>query len=222
MLGQRLWTSSCVAPMRRSPSMSPASRRLPELIADDALLPADLADRGRFPRHRRALHAGGGADARLAASSPRPSAAARVVPHMLAAMLGLAAVLHTSAVAFAALKWCGLVFLLYMAWQACAKPARRRSRARPGGAHAGADRHRLSVTSSIRTSIFFRLPAAVIAADEAPPLRRMLDLSGAFMAMTFAAHGLRCSQPRSATASSHGQADGLAGRSLPAALPRSG
>jgi len=31
-----------------------------------------------------------------------------IVPHMLAAMLGLAAVLHTSAVAFAALKWCGV------------------------------------------------------------------------------------------------------------------
>ena len=37
---------------------------------------------------------------------------------MLAAMLGLAAVLHTSALAFAALKWCGVVYLLYMAWQA--------------------------------------------------------------------------------------------------------
>ena len=41
-----------------------------------------------------------------------------IVPHMLAAMLGLAAVLHTSALAFAALKWCGVIYLLYMAWQA--------------------------------------------------------------------------------------------------------
>src|SRR3982074_776946 len=41
-----------------------------------------------------------------------------IVPHMLAAMLGLAAVLHTSALAFAALKWCGGIYLLYMAWQA--------------------------------------------------------------------------------------------------------
>src|SRR6201996_5471072 len=40
-----------------------------------------------------------------------------ILPHMLAAMLGLAAVLHTSAVAFSALKWCGVVYLLYMAWQ---------------------------------------------------------------------------------------------------------
>src|SRR5471032_783526 len=41
-----------------------------------------------------------------------------IVPHMSAAMLGLAAVLHTSALAFAGLKWCGVIYLLYMAWQA--------------------------------------------------------------------------------------------------------
>src|SRR6204780_3850214 len=40
-----------------------------------------------------------------------------IVPHMTAAMLGLAAVLHTSALAFSALKWCGVGYLLYMAWQ---------------------------------------------------------------------------------------------------------
>ena len=57
-------------------------------------------------------------------SGARPSIAAAfgctlgIVPQMLAAMLGLAAVLHTSALAFAALKWCGVVYLLYMAWQA--------------------------------------------------------------------------------------------------------
>jgi len=41
-----------------------------------------------------------------------------IVPHMAAAMLGLAAVLHASALAFAALKWCGVLYLLYMAFQA--------------------------------------------------------------------------------------------------------
>src|SRR5439155_2784206 len=49
-------------------------------------------------------------------SGARPSIAAAfgctlgIVPHMLAATLGLAAVLHTSALAFAALKWCGVVY----------------------------------------------------------------------------------------------------------------
>ena len=40
-----------------------------------------------------------------------------IVPAMSAAMLGLAAVMHTSALAFSALKWCGVGYLLYMAWQ---------------------------------------------------------------------------------------------------------
>src|SRR6516225_7693660 len=53
-----------------------------------------------------------------------------ILPAMCAAMLGLAAVLHTSALAFSALKWCGVIYLLYMAWQAL----------RETGALAGAER----------------------------------------------------------------------------------
>src|SRR3954462_12351171 len=54
----------------------------------------------------------------------RPSIAAAfgctlgIGPQMVAGMLGLAAGLHTSGLAFAALKWCGVIYLLFMAWQA--------------------------------------------------------------------------------------------------------
>src|SRR5262252_5479592 len=41
-----------------------------------------------------------------------------IVPHMAAAILGLAALLHTSAVAFQAFKYAGVAYLLYMAWNA--------------------------------------------------------------------------------------------------------
>jgi threonine/homoserine/homoserine lactone efflux protein len=112
-----------------------------------------------------------------------------IVPHMTAAMLGLAAVLHTSALAFAALKWCGVAYLLYMSWQAL----------RETGALAVEDRiaerssFRVIVTGFLinilnpKLSIFFLafLPQ-FIAADEIHALARMLELSGAFMAMTFA------------------------------------
>ncbi|MGY8664079.1 LysE family translocator [Bradyrhizobium sp. UFLA05-109] len=112
-----------------------------------------------------------------------------IVPHMTAAMLGLAAVLHTSALAFAALKWCGVVYLLYMSWQAL----------RETGALAVEGRikerssWRVIVTGFLinilnpKLSIFFLafLPQ-FIAADEANVLARMLELSGVFMAMTFA------------------------------------
>jgi threonine/homoserine/homoserine lactone efflux protein len=120
-----------------------------------------------------------------------------IVPHMLAAMLGLAAVLHTSALAFAALKWCGVVYLLYMAWQALRETGALVIDARPG---AGRSSRRVIVTAILvnilnpKLSIFFLafLPQ-FIAADERSPLARMLELSGAFMAMTFvvfAAYGL--------------------------------
>jgi threonine/homoserine/homoserine lactone efflux protein len=39
-----------------------------------------------------------------------------IVPHMAAAIMGLAALLHTSAVAFQVLKYLGVAYLLYMAW----------------------------------------------------------------------------------------------------------
>src|SRR3954467_7465144 len=39
-----------------------------------------------------------------------------IVPHMAAAILGLAALLHTSALAFQTFKYLGVAYLLYMSW----------------------------------------------------------------------------------------------------------
>jgi len=41
-----------------------------------------------------------------------------IIPHLLAATLGLAAVLHTSAVLFNVVKFAGVAYLLHLAWQA--------------------------------------------------------------------------------------------------------
>jgi threonine/homoserine/homoserine lactone efflux protein len=111
-----------------------------------------------------------------------------ILPHMLAAMLGLAAVLHTSAVAFSALKWCGVGYLLYMAWQTL----RERGALAVDGRVDEAKRRRVVVTGFLinilnpKLSIFFLafLPQ-FIAADETHPLARMLELSAAFMLMTW-------------------------------------
>jgi len=115
-----------------------------------------------------------------------------ILPHMLAAMLGLAAVLHTSALAFAALKWCGVIYLLYMAWQALRESGALAIEARPERETRSRSHRRVIVTGFLinilnpKLSIFFLafLPQ-FIAADETYPLARMLELSGAFMAMTF-------------------------------------
>src|SRR4030088_1190354 len=97
-----------------------------------------------------------------------------IVPHMLAAMLGLAAVLHTSALAFAALKWCGVAYLLYMAWQALRETGALSIDTRP--AASARSSRRVIVTAILihilhpKLSIFFLafLPQ-FIAADQAHP-----------------------------------------------------
>jgi threonine/homoserine/homoserine lactone efflux protein len=112
-----------------------------------------------------------------------------IVPHMTAAILGLAAVLHTSALAFAALKWCGVVYLLYMSWQAL----RETGTLAVEGKIRERSSSRVIVTGFLinilnpKLSIFFLafLPQ-FIAVDEDHALARMLELSGAFMVMTFA------------------------------------
>ncbi|GKQ54331.1 LysE family translocator [Bradyrhizobium sp. Ce-3] len=112
-----------------------------------------------------------------------------IVPQMIAAMLGLAAILHTSALAFAALKWGGVVYLLYMAWQAL----RERGALAVDTEIKPRSRRRVIVTAILinilnpKLSIFFLafLPQ-FIAVDEPHPLARMAELSFVFMAMTFA------------------------------------
>ncbi len=41
-----------------------------------------------------------------------------ILPHMLAAIAGAAAIMHTSALLFQSVKYLGVAYLLYMAWQA--------------------------------------------------------------------------------------------------------
>ena len=111
-----------------------------------------------------------------------------ILPAMLAAMVGLAALLHTSALAFSALKWCGVAYLLYMAWQTL----RERGALAVDGRVDERKGRRVIVTVFLinilnpKLSIFFLafLPQ-FIAADDAHPLMRMSELSAAFMAMTF-------------------------------------
>ncbi len=112
-----------------------------------------------------------------------------IVPHMAAAILGAAALLHTSAVAFQCFKVLGVAYLLYMAWQTLRETGTLRvdAEVRPRSAI------RIAVTAVLvnllnpKLSIFFLafLPQFV-SADEAAPLGRMLELSAVFMGMTFA------------------------------------
>lgn len=119
-----------------------------------------------------------------------------IVPHMAAAVLGLAALLHTSALAFHTLKYLGVAYLLYMAWNALRETGALRVEREVG------TRSALRViTSAIlinilnpKLSIFLVafLPQFV-SAHEPHPLARMLELSAVFMLLTlvvFVGYGL--------------------------------
>jgi threonine/homoserine/homoserine lactone efflux protein len=111
-----------------------------------------------------------------------------IVPHMAAAILGLAALLHTSAVAFNAFKYVGVAYLLYMAWMTLKEHGALK--VEPDGS----GRSALQVTvHAILINIlnpklsifFFAFLPQFVHAGEAQPLTRMLELSAAFMALTF-------------------------------------
>jgi threonine/homoserine/homoserine lactone efflux protein len=112
-----------------------------------------------------------------------------IVPHMLAAITGLAALLHTSALAFQAVKYAGVAYLLYMAWSTLKEHGALRVEA---DATPRADRD--VIVSAILVNLlnpklsifFFAFLPQFVGSNEANPLHRMLELSLVFMAMTFA------------------------------------
>jgi threonine/homoserine/homoserine lactone efflux protein len=111
-----------------------------------------------------------------------------IVPHLAAAMLGLAALLHTSALAYNLVKYAGVAYLLYMAWQSIREHGvlKVEKTATPRTALRVLVEGILINILNPKLSIFFVafLPQ-FIAADEPSPLLRMLELSAVFMVMTF-------------------------------------
>jgi threonine/homoserine/homoserine lactone efflux protein len=111
-----------------------------------------------------------------------------IVPHMAAAIMGLAALLHTSALAFETLKYLGVAYLLYMAWSALKERGALSIEPQVGARSA----LQVTVTAILinilnpKLSIFFLafLPQFV-RADDPHPVSYMLLLSAVFMALTF-------------------------------------
>ena len=119
-----------------------------------------------------------------------------ILPHLLAAITGLAALLHASAIAFSAVQYAGVAYLLVMAWATLRERGPLRVDAcGPVRSHGEAIRRAIWVNwLNPKLSIFFFafLPQ-FIDADAARPTLDMLELSLVFMAMTlvvFAAYGV--------------------------------
>ncbi|KIC12451.1 LysE family transporter [Leisingera sp. ANG-M1] len=126
-----------------------------------------------------------------------------IIPHLAAATLGLAAVLHSSALLFQIVKAAGVAYLLYLAWQAL----------RSGGALAVTSKRtsqpgwKISWRGALinilnpKLSVFFlALLPPFLSGDPASATLEMSMLGLVFMAMTFAIfvlYGLFAAQARS-------------------------
>jgi threonine/homoserine/homoserine lactone efflux protein len=111
-----------------------------------------------------------------------------IVPHMAAAILGLAALLHTSAVAFQAFKYAGVAYLLYMAWNALrehgALKVERQVNAR-SALQVTTHAILINILNPKLSIFFFAFLPQFVPSGEAHPLPHMLELSLVFMLLTF-------------------------------------
>lgn len=111
-----------------------------------------------------------------------------IVPHVLASIVGLAAVLHTSAVAFQFVKYLGVAYLFYMAWSVLRDKGTLdvRGEARPRSAIQIIVGGILLNLLNPKLSLFFLafLPQFV-RAGTGHPTSTMIGLAMVFMGLTF-------------------------------------
>ena len=111
-----------------------------------------------------------------------------VVPHMVAAITGLAALLNASAIAFEAVKWLGVAYLLFLAWQTL----RDRSAIEVDERRAPASFWRVIRTAVLinllnpkLTIFFFAFLPQFVPSNDPMGWATMIWLSLVFMAVTF-------------------------------------
>ncbi|MFE2045120.1 LysE family translocator [Streptomyces sp. NPDC059477] len=126
-----------------------------------------------------------------------------IVPHMLATITGVAALLHASATAFQVLKYAGVAYLLYMAWATL----KDRDAISVDGAGEPESAGRtivrgvlINILNPKLTIFFFAFLPQFVTPGEPHALLRMLVLSGVFMLATFvvfAVYGVLAASVRS-------------------------
>ncbi|MDH6215555.1 LysE family translocator [Streptomyces pseudovenezuelae] len=126
-----------------------------------------------------------------------------IVPHVLATVIGLAALLNASAAAFQTLKYAGVAYLLYMAWATVKDKAA--IDVDQDGAPLSAGRVivrgvLINILNPKLTIFFFAFLPQFVSPGEPHSAVRMLALSGVFMLATFvvfAAYGVLAASVRS-------------------------
>ncbi|MCF8149244.1 MAG: LysE family translocator [Burkholderiaceae bacterium] len=114
---------------------------------------------------------------------------AGIVPHLLATVLGLAAIFHMSAMAFQVLKYAGAAYLLYLAyatWRDKQALAVDRAPIRADARGLVIKAFLLNILNPKLSIFFLAFLPQFVAPDAAAPLHQLLTLSAIFMLMTFA------------------------------------
>jgi threonine/homoserine/homoserine lactone efflux protein len=112
---------------------------------------------------------------------------AGILPHLLATVLGLAAVMHMSAVAFQVLKYAGVAYLLYVAymtWKDSSSFAAESVSTKSTAVGLIVKGLLLNILNP-KLTIFFLAFLPQFVEPSASPLAQLLLLSGVFMGMTF-------------------------------------
>jgi threonine/homoserine/homoserine lactone efflux protein len=110
-----------------------------------------------------------------------------IVPHMLAAVAGLAALLNASALAFESLKYLGVAYLLYLAWRTVRETGALSidaGSAPPSALSVVGQAILINVLNPKLTIFFFAFLPQFVSASDPDALPRMLALSGVFMLVT--------------------------------------
>jgi len=113
---------------------------------------------------------------------------AGILPHLLATVLGLAAILHASAIAFQALKFAGVAYLFYLAYATWRDKAafvieNSGTGGRPRSLVIRA--FLLNILNPKLTIFFLAFLPQFVDPNASSPVLHLLILSGVFMAMTF-------------------------------------
>lgn len=118
------------------------------------------------------------------------------IPHMVAAITGVAALLHASATAFAVVKYLGVAYLLYMAWSTLRDKGALTVDDDAGPQSAGkviVSGVLMNLLNPKLTIFFFAFLPQFVSPREPNSVLTMLELSGVFMLLTFvvfAAYGV--------------------------------
>ncbi|WP_417819465.1 LysE family translocator [Terasakiella sp.] len=111
-----------------------------------------------------------------------------IVPHMLASILGLAALMHTSALAFQTVKYAGVVYLLYLAygmWKEKGTLSVKQVDQHRNGARVAFHGTLINVLNPKLSIFFLAFLPQFITTQSQTPLLDMGILSLTFMGMTF-------------------------------------